>query len=206
MKNDNYSTVLNWHYITISLIFGVVILLMVLYMPSLRSIDFNILENIRKFLPPIPQYIPGIINEIGRNYYIWPLIVSGGILTSHKYYLETFLLVFLTQASYVVVNLIKNIICRQRPCGESYPGYSFPSGHTLTATCFFGILIYLTIKHTHGFWKYFLTSVFFIFIVITGISRLWLGVHFLTDVLEGFLLGFIFVNFYIIMDKFFSRR
>lgn len=206
MKNHEYSASINWHYIIVFLIFGVAILLMVLYMPNLREIDSNILKTIQNTLTPFPQYIPVLINEIGKNYYVWPLIVSGSVLISHKYYLETFLLVFFTQASFAVTIFMKDIICRQRPCGESYPGYSFPSGHSLCAMCFFGILIYFLYKHSYGFWRYFLITVFSIFIVIIGISRLVLGVHFLTDVLEGFILGFILVNICIILDKFFSKR
>lgn len=206
MKNNEYSTAINWHFITVSLIFGVAILLMVLYMPNLREIDLNTLQVIRKTLSPFPQFIPVIINEVARNYYLWPLIASGGILVSHRYYLETFLLVFFTQAAFPINKLIKEAVCRQRPCGNLYPGYSFPSNHTLAATCFFGILIYLAIKHLYGFWKYFWVTLFSLFILCTALSRMALGVHFLTDVLEGFLLGFILVNMFIILDKFFSRR
>jgi undecaprenyl-diphosphatase len=133
------------------------------------------------------------------------LIASCGILVSHKYYISAFLLVFFTQGAHVLTDFIKNIICRQRPCGDSYPGYSFPSGHSLTAMCFFGILIYLVHRHISGFWKYFFITIFGMLIILNGLSRLWLGVHFPTDVLEGMFLGFILVNLYIILDKFFSR-
>ena len=137
---------------------------------------------------------------------MWPLIASRSVLVSHKYYLETFLLVFFTQAAYPLNNLIKNVVCRQRPCGDAYPGYSFPSNHAIIAMCFFGILIYLVCKHTYGFRRYFLVTVFGLLIILTGLSRLALGVHFPTDVIEGYLLGFIMVNLFIILDKFFSRR
>jgi len=206
MKNQETTAAINWHYITVSLIFGAAIILMVLYMPDLREIDSNILHSIREILPPFFEYLPGIISEITRNYYLWPLMVSGGILVSHRYYLEAFLLIFFTQLSHPISQIIKDIICRQRPNGCTYPGYSFPSHHMLAATCFLGILIYLVNKHIYGFWRYFLTALFGAFILLFGLSRLWLGVHFLTDVLEGFFLGFILVNLYIILDKFFSQR
>lgn len=206
MKNQGYSTAINWHYITVSLIFAVTILLLVLYMPGIREFDSGLLQSVRQFLSPFPPVIPALMNEIARNYYVWPLIASGGILISHKYYIEAFLLVFFTEGSYLVTSLIKSAVCRQRPCGVTYPGYSFPSGHSLTAMCFFGILVYLSIKHTYGFWRYLLVTVLGVLILLAGLSRLWLGVHFPTDVLEGMLLGFILVNLCIILDKFFSRR
>ena len=206
MKNQECSTAMNWHYITVSIIFAVTIILAVLYFPNIREMDSGILKTVRDFVSPFPQFIPALIAEIGRNYYMWPLIVSGSVLVSHKYYLETFLLVFFTQAAYPLNNLIKNVVCRQRPCGDAYPGYSFPSNHAIISMCFYGILIYLAYKHTYGFWRYFLITVFGLLIILTGLSRLALGVHFPTDVIEGFLLGFIMVNLFIILDKFFSRR
>lgn len=206
MKNSEYGTAINWHYITVSLIFAVTILLMVLYMPNLKEFDSAFLKTLQSSYLPIFQFVPGFINEMGRYYYAWPLIVSGGILISHKYFVEAFLLVFFTQASYPIKNLIKDIVCRQRPCGDVYPGYSFPSGHSLTAMCFYGILIYFVYKHVYGFWKYVLITLLGFLILLTGISRLWLGVHFPTDVLEGFLLGIMLVNLCIILDKFFCKR
>ncbi len=206
MKNQENTTSLNWHFITVLLIFATAILLMVLYMPNLREIDSAVLESVRKTLPPCFQYLPGIISELTRNYYLLPLMVSGSVLVSHRYYLETFLLVFFTQASHPITQVLKNVACRQRPCGDAYPGYSFPSHHALTATCLFGILIYLTIKHTYGFWRYFLVTILSLLIILTALSRFVLGVHFPTDVLEGILFGLIMVNLFIILDRFFSRR
>lgn len=206
MKNTEESTSLNWHYITVASIFAAAILLAVLYLPQIKDIDSGILKSVKDFLSPYPQYIPGLMHEIGRNYYVWPLIASGGILISHRYYTEAFLLVFFTEASFPITNIIKNVVCRQRPCGDTYPGYSFPSGHSLTAMCFYGILIYLVLRHTHGFWRYFLIFLFLCMTILAGISRLWLGVHYPTDVIEGFLFGFILVNICIILNKFLSRR
>jgi len=205
MKNNTQSRVLNWHYITVSLIFAVVILLCVLYLPPTKDFDSGMLQAVRTNLSWFPSFIPVMLNEIGRCHYVWPLIASCGILVSHKYYIPAFLLVFFTQGAHVLTDCIKNIVCRQRPCGDSYPGYSFPSGHSLTAMCFFGILIYLVHRHISGFWKYFFITIFGMLIILNGLSRLWLGVHFPTDVLEGMFLGFILVNLYIILDKFFSR-
>ena len=206
MKNQECSTAINWHYITVTLIFVVMIFVAVLYMPNLREIDSNILSTIRKFLLPFPQYIPLMVNEIGKDFYVWPLIASGSVLVSHKHYLETFMLVLFTQSAFLIKDALKEVVCRERPCGDAYPGFSFPSGHSLVAMCFYGILIYLVMRYVYGFWRYFLITLFSLLIILAGLSRLWLGLHFPTDVLEGFLLGFIMVNLYIILDKFFSRR
>ncbi len=107
-------------------------------------------------------------------------------------YLYSILITFLgTEAS---VFLIKIFINRARP-GASIAYYlesskSFPSGHSTVAIAFFGFVAYYIIHHITGKSKKSLV-VFgsIIFIGLIGFSRLYLGVHYLSDVLGGFLLG-----------------
>ena len=206
MKDNSYSVVANWNYVTLSVVILTILTALVLYMPGLREIDIELLKVIRKFLGQFPSYIPAFFSNYGGigNFW-WPQITAATVLISHQKYLKAFLLVFFTQGSYILVDdIIKNLISRERPC--IYPGYSFPSGHTTVATCFYGILIYLVLKYVRNeFWRYFLAILFGIMIFMSAISRLWLGVHFLTDVLVGLFLGILLANMYIIFDKFFSK-
>ena len=207
MKDNSSSVVLNWNYVILSLIVFVAITLLVLYFPNMRSIDTELLRTIRKFLGQFPSYIPVFFSSYGGigNFW-WPQITAGAVLISHQKYLKTFLLIFFTQGAYVFVDsYFKNIICRERP--SIHAGYSFPSGHTTISMCFYGIIIYLVMKYVRSaFWRIAL-SIFFGFIIfMVALSRLWLGVHFPTDVVAGLFLGFLFVNLYIILDKFFTNR
>jgi undecaprenyl-diphosphatase len=204
MKNKDYGVVANWNYVTFSLILLVILTLLVIYVPVLRDFDNEILSSIRKALSPYPATIPSLISCFGyANYLLWPQIAGCSVLVSHQKYLKAFLLVFFTQAAFFLNGLLKNFICRQRPC--EYYGYSFPSNHATVEMCFYGICIYLILRYTKSnFWRYFLSSVFGIFIFMVCLSRLWLGVHFLTDVIAGLCLGFALVNLYIITVKAFE--
>ena len=200
------SVVVNWNYVTLSIVVFAAITLMVLYMPGLREIDMEILKATRKFLEQFPSYIPVFFSNYGGvgNFW-WPQIAAGSVLVSHRKYLKAFLLIFFTQGSYILIDVIKNLICRERP--SLYHGYSFPSGHSTITMCFYGIIIYLILHYVrNNFWRNFLAIFFGFMIFMVAISRLWLGVHFLTDVIAGLFLGFFFVNLYIILDKFFSAR
>lgn len=205
MKENGSSVVVNWNYVTLSLIVFVTLTMLVLYMPGIREIDSELLKQIKRFLGQFPSYIPVFFSNYGGigNFW-WPQITAGAVLVSHQKYLKAFLLIFFTQGSYIFIDFIKNMICRERPC--LHQGYSFPSGHATITMCFYGIVIYLIMKYTRSqFWRIAL-SIFFGFIIfMVALSRLWLGVHFPTDVIAGLFLGFLFVNLYIIMDKFFSR-
>ena len=198
------SIVVNWNYVTLSIIVFALLTVMVLYMPGLREIDMEMLKAVRKFLGQFPGYIPVFFSNYGGvgNFW-WPQITAGAVLVSHRKYLKAFLLVFFTQGGYIFVDLIKNFICRERP--SIHPGYSFPSGHTTTAMCFYGIIIYLIMHYVRSqFWRIALSVFFGFMIFMAGISRMWLGVHFPIDVIAGLFLGFLFVNLYIILDKFFA--
>lgn len=203
---ENNSVITNWNYVALSVVVLTTITLLVLYMPGLREIDTEILKAIRKFLAPYPNYIPAFFSNYGGvgNFW-WPQITAGAVLISHQKYLKTFLLIFFTQGAYFLVDLLKNFVCRERPC--IHAGYSFPSGHTTTTMCFYGIIIYLIMHYVRNiFWRYFLVVFFGLIIFFVALSRMWLNVHFLTDVLAGLFLGFLMVNLYIILDKFFTNR
>lgn len=201
MKEKLYSSAANWNWFILSVVISVILTLVVIYVPNVRDFDLIVLHSAQKLFSPYPEIIPFVLNEIGKNYYVWPLITAGSVLVSHKMYVKAFLLVFFTELAHILTDFIKDIICRERPCGNAYPGFSFPSGHSITAMCFYGILIYLVIRHVSGFWKYFLVTFFGFMIILSGMSRLWLGVHYPIDVLAGMFIGFALVNLYIILCK-----
>lgn len=201
MKNKGYSVIVNWNYVAISLVVVAVITMLVLYMPGIREFDRSMLNGIQSFLAPFPRYIPAVVTEFGRaNYMLWPQITAYSVLVSHGKYLNALLLVLFTQIAFFLNGLLKDFVCRERPCIHS--GYSFPSTHTTTTMCFYGICIYLIFRYTQNeFWRYFLAITLGIFIFLVSISRLWLGVHFPLDVIAGAFLGFMLVNLYIIIFK-----
>lgn len=103
--------------------------------------------------------------------------------------------------------LLKNIIQRPRPSGirliiES--GYSFPSGHSMASMAFYGFLIYLIYKYVKNKKiKWTLISILSILIATIGLSRIYLGVHYISDVLGGFLISISYLIVYTsLIDKF----
>lgn len=88
--------------------------------------------------------------------------------------------------------IIKNIFQRPRPVEYRIieeTGYSFPSGHSMASMAFYGFIIYLIYKNIKNqYIKWISMSLLGILIVAIGFSRIYLGVHYTSDVLGGFLL------------------
>ena len=69
-------------------------------------------------------------------------------------------------------------------------GYSFPSGHSMVSAAFYGFLIYLIYKNIKNkYLKWGLITILSLLIIFIGISRIYLGVHYTSDVLAGFLIS-----------------
>ena len=101
----------------------------------------------------------------------------------------------------LIINITKNIFLRERPIiGQNLlADYSFPSGHTFIAITFYGFLLYLVMKNKESNYKRLKEGVLLFLIITIPLSRLILGVHYLTDVLGGITLGLAYLFFLIIM-------
>ena len=111
-----------------------------------------------------------------------------------------------------ILNIIlKNIVQRPRPTEYRLideTGYSFPSGHSMISMAFYGFLIYLIYKYIHNKkLKISLISVISILILLIGTSRIYLGVHYTSDVIAGFTISISYLIIYTsIINKFVFRE
>lgn len=100
--------------------------------------------------------------------------------------------VFASGAGGLVIRGLKEVFERARPLEQVAPaeGYSFPSGHAFAATVFYGMMIYLAFRLTDRPWARALAAVAgAALIAAVGLSRVYLNVHYLSDVVGGWLAG-----------------
>lgn len=104
-------------------------------------------------------------------------------------------------SSGLIINVAKNIFLRERPIiGQNLlADYSFPSGHTFIAISFYGFLLYLVMKDKESNYKKLKIGLLLFLIITIPLSRLILGVHYLTDILGGITLGLAYLFFLLIM-------
>ncbi|MGO9621818.1 MAG: phosphatase PAP2 family protein [Desulfobaccales bacterium] len=108
-----------------------------------------------------------------------------------------------------LISFLKNFFHRSRPLPQivSTQGYSFPSGHSFEAMLVYGFMIYLTWKFIRNNW---LRSLIFILctglILLIGFSRIYLNVHWLTDVLGGYSAAFSWLMINILVLEIIKHR
>lgn len=111
----------------------------------------------------------------------------------------------------ILNQIIKFIMQRPRPTEFRIieeTGYSFPSGHSMVSLAFYGYLIYLIYKYINNkHLKRTLIIILSVLICIIGVSRIYLGVHYTSDVLGGFLISFAYLIIYIeLVNKFILEK
>lgn len=108
------------------------------------------------------------------------------------------LLVVSTVGGIVLTTVLKAIFERARPeiidSGYTASFYSFPSGHATVAVGFYGTLILLVAWRLSGFWCLLVAALGILLVLLIGLSRLHLGVHYPTDILAGFLAASLWVS------------
>ena len=98
----------------------------------------------------------------------------------------------------ILLNLIfKGIIQRDRPLEDfliEESGYSFPSGHSMVSMAYYGLLMYFVFKKVDDKEiKYIIMFLLGFLILLIGFSRIYLGVHYASDVIGGFLISIVYL-------------
>ncbi len=157
----------------------------------ITSIDWSILHFIREYLQcEFLNTLLTVITHLGDSGIIW-ILWAIALITQKRYRKYGCLLLFSLAVGLLIGNItLKPLIARNRPCWiENVPllianpqDYSFPSGHTLSSVI--AAYILTTANRKFGYVTLPLT-------VLIGFSRLYLYVHFPSDVLAALIIGLI---------------
>ncbi len=152
-----------------------------------KAYNFLCMFHVNKFTE-----IMRLFTIIGDWYIPTLIIVCSFILFKNKNY---FYILF---GSYLFAGMVsfvaKWVIFRPRPMEALIripSSYSFPSGHTLTSLVFYLTLCYLLTRNVKNILRPILLFGTVLLIVLVALSRVYLGVHFCSDVIGGFIFGIV---------------
>ena len=154
--------------------------------------------------PSLTQYFI-FMTDVGDFYgylivLILAFIISLVFFKNWRYITQTVLVLLLASISNM---MLKRFIDRARPGIEhllSVETLSYPSGHAMSAMAFYGFLIYIFYTFKMNSWLKYSIIILLLFIILSiGISRIYLGVHFPSDIAGGYIAGLIWVFFCILI-------
>ncbi len=172
---------------------------------AMRKYDSQITDFITSFRTPELNKFFQFVTDLGDLYaYIIATTLAAIFFffrLKNKWFLFQLLGVLILSA---LANIaLKRAFDRARPTIEHLvvvKTLSYPSGHAMSAMAFYGFLTYLVFQIKMKPWlRAVLASIFIFLILAIGISRIYLGVHFPSDVAGGFIAGLIWVAFCVVL-------
>lgn len=208
-KNNNTNDNRKAKVIVIISIIVFLLVLLDIFLSDITSYDnwaYSIfVENFRSdTMTKIMQFI----TSFGSFIMIGIIIVLLSIFVKNKK--VVFLLAFNTLIIVLINDFLKFVVHRPRPSGYNLineSNYSFPSGHSMVSTFFYGFIIYMVYKYIKNKkLKIALISLLSILIVLICISRIYLGVHYLSDTIAGFTLSLIYIQIFLMYNHEIERK
>ena len=164
-----------------------------------KPIDMLVFDKIKPGVNTTNNKIMLLITFLGKHQFLIPanliLIFYFLIVTKQTWF--SIRVITIAISSLVLMLLLKQLFQRKRPLSpllKAAKGLSFPSGHAIMAVTFYGLLIYILQHAIEIEWlKWIFTVLLLFLIILIGFSRIYLRVHYASDVLGGFIIGMLWL-------------
>ena len=168
------------------------------YFNLTSSCDLTIYNFIISFKNEFLTNFFKFITLFGGEYIILLITFSFLFIKNKKFFLSLFIdMILIVLFNY----FLKLIFLRERPIDLmiiNETGYSYPSGHSMVAVSFYGFILFLIWKmNIKKVYKYLFSFVIVLLMILIGISRIYLGVHFPSDVIGGYSISLCYLIVYI---------
>ncbi|HEY8046829.1 MAG TPA: phosphatase PAP2 family protein, partial [Streptosporangiaceae bacterium] len=179
-----------------ALVFTILLVLVRLQWRPLESVDHGAAARINGLIAGYGALVSVVkaVTWLGSDGVLWTIIGVSAVFLAfrRRWRLVAYLLV--TGAGALVMDpILKDLVGRLRPV-VAHPiahggGNSFPSGHSLGSITCYGAIFLVFLPAARGRWRTVFTTAIVTLVALIGISRILLGVHYLSDVLGGWTLG-----------------
>jgi undecaprenyl-diphosphatase len=179
-----------------ALVFTVLLIAVRLQWAPLESADHGAAADINRLIAGHATAVQVVkaVTFLGSNGVLWAVIAAATVILAirKRWRLAIYLLV--TGAGALVLDpVLKSLVGRLRPV-VAHPiahgtGDSFPSGHSLGSIVCYGAILLVFLPAARGRWRPAFVTVIVALIALIGISRILLGVHYLSDVVGAWAVG-----------------
>lgn len=161
--------------------------------------DFLVFDKLTSFVSGPATRFMQFITFFGNHQFLIPanLLLTFYFLFIKKHRWYSIKVPVIAIGSVLLLFILKQLFDRPRPLMpllEPVQGLSFPSGHAMMSVSFYGLLIFLVwenVRNQAGKWL--LSSLLLVFILLIGFSRIYLRLHYFSDVMAGFAAGLIWL-------------
>jgi undecaprenyl-diphosphatase len=164
-----------------------------------EDLDNKVFDVLKPYINDTSTGIMNFITFFGKHEFLIPanllLIAYYLFLKKHKWY--SIKIPAIAISSLLLMFGLKRLFARQRPVGqllEEAKNFSFPSGHALMSVTFYGLMAYIawhSVKNKTV--KWIIIVLLIGWIILIGLSRLYLRRHYYSDVAAGFAMGFLWL-------------
>jgi membrane-associated phospholipid phosphatase len=164
-----------------------------------KPIDMAIFEKFKPSVNSFNNKVMLFITFLGKHQFLIPanllLILYFSLVTNQNWFSVRVLAIALS--SLVLMLLLKHLFQRKRPLSpllKAAKGLSFPSGHAIMAVTFYGLLIHIIDNSMQIDWLRSLLIVLLVILIIwIALSRVYLRVHYASDIIAGLVIGMIWL-------------
>jgi len=180
-------------------IIGILVFLIRKRVRKYKPIDVGIFDRLEPWVSPAMNKFMLAITFLGTHTFLIPanlFLIFYFLLARHQNWFSI-RVITIALSSLVLMFLLKYLFQRKRPLSpllKAAKGLSFPSGHAIMSVTFYGLLLHIAWNTMEPDWLRWLFAVLLVItIVLIGYSRVYLRVHYASDVLSGFIIGFLWL-------------
>lgn len=175
-----------------------------------ERLDYAVLYLLRLAQSPDLNRAAWFASLLGSEILAVVMVLLLGVLALQRRWGAATGLLLTVVGAQLLNNVLKDWFQRTRPAPVDglipAQAFSFPSGHAMVAAAFYLFVGYLAWRLLAGRWRIVCAALLLTIAILVGLSRLYLGVHYLTDVMAGYVAGIAWTNAVIVAGHLLGRR